>query len=120
MPQRCEITDSGVSESNPDLVPVGYIEQTCNHITAKLSQSIMLKQCGPNCQERHQHEDRWEQSTSTAHPEVDQRDAVVTFSFGDQQQRDQVARNHEEHLNAKKTTRKPRAVCVVDHHRNNS
>ena len=117
MAQWGEVTCCGVPLSDPDLVVVRHVEQAGDHIAAQLPERLGLEHRGPRDDDRHHREQRRQQAARPAHPELPQRDAIRALPFGDQQQRDQVAGDHEEHLDAEEATGQPVAVGVVHHHR---
>ncbi len=120
MPQRREVTCSGVTQALPDLVPVGHVEEARDHVAAQRSQCLVLENGRPDGDEEHHREQRREEAPRSAKPEVAQRDPVGPLALGDQQQRDQVPRDHEEHLDTEESAGQPVAVGVVHHHRHDS
>jgi hypothetical protein len=117
VPERGEVAGGGVAEALPDLVPVGHVEEPGEDVAAQRSECVVPEDRRPHRDEEHHGEQRGEQTPRTAQPEVAQRDPVGAFAFGDQQQRDQVPGDHEEHLDAEEAARKPVGVGVVHHHR---
>ena len=90
---------------------------TPDNIAAQLTEGVAFEGCSPHDDEGHHRGDRWEQSAGPSDPEVAQRDPVGTFTFGDEKQRDQVARDDEKHLDTEKAPGQPRRVGVVHHDR---
>ena len=117
MSQWREVTGGGVAETLPDLVPVGHVEEPGQHVAAQCTERLVLEDRRPHGDEQHHREQRREQTLGAPEPEVTQRDLVRALAFGDQQQRDQVAGDHEEHLDAEEPAREPVAVGVIHHHR---
>ncbi len=115
--QRGEVAGRGVAETHPDLVPVRHVERSGEHVTAELAEGVAFERGRPDRDEQHHHEHGGEESPGPAQPEVTERDPVVALAFGDQEQRDQVTGDDEEHLHAEEAAREPRVVGVVDHHR---
>ncbi len=117
MPQRGEVAGRGVAETHPDLVPVRHVERSGEHVAAELAERVAFERGRPDRDEQHHQEHRRQEPPGPSQPEVTERDPVVALALGDQQQRDQVAGDDEEHLHAEEAAREPRVVGVVDHHR---
>ena len=117
MSQRREVAGSGVAQALPDLVPVRHVEEAGDHVAAQRAECLGLEDGGPDGDEEHHREQRRKEAPSSTEPEVAQRDPVGALAFGDQQQRDQIPGDHEEHLHAEEAAGQPVAVRVVHHHR---
>ena len=116
VPQRGEVAGRGVAEAHPDLVPVRHVERSGEHVAAELAERVAFEHRRPDRDEQHHHEHRGEEPPGAAQPEVAERDPIVALAFRDQEQRDEVAGDHEEHLHAEEAAGEPRVVGVVDHH----
>ncbi len=116
--QRGELVRGGVPSSGPDLVPVRHVEQSGDHIAAEFAERVAIEDGRPDRQCDQHREERREQATSSPVPELAHVDRVRALLLRDQEQRDQIARDDEEHLDTEIAAGEPVGVGVVDHHRN--
>ena len=115
--QRRPLTGGGVSLADPDLIPVRHVAGPGEHVTAQLTELVAFEQRGEHGEQPHHHEQRRQEAAGPAQPERLEVDASGPLVLPDQQQRDQVAADDEEHLDADEPARQPVAVGVVHHHR---
>ena len=117
MTQRRELVGRGVARAGPDLLPVRHVHDRGDDVAAQLAQLVAFEQRHPDGQ-RHQHgEQRREEPAGAPDPELPHVDGRRAFLLRDEQQRDEVARDHEEDLDAEVATRQPIGVGVVHHDR---
>ena len=114
--QRGEVEQCGVPGAGPDLVPVGDVGGAGDHVATQLAERVALEDRRVDHQQRHHQEQRRQQPSGPAHPELLEVDATLLFVLADQQQGDQVAADHEEHLDADEPARHPAVVGVIEHH----
>ena len=114
--ERSEIGAGAVAGPDPDLIPVRDVGGAGDDIAAELAERVGLEQRDPHREQEHHHEQRRKEPPESSDPEVLEVDRAGAFVLGDQQQRDQVARDHEEDLDAEVTPAEPGAVGVVHHH----
>ena len=109
-----------VRRTCPHLKPVRSIQNASDDIATQFSQPVLLEQCTVRNGSNKQREQCGQQSTRTTQPEISQRHSAHSFTFCNKQQRDEIARDNEEHFNAKKTATEPFTICVIDDDRKNS
>ena len=117
VPERGEVTGGGVARPHPDLEPVRHVEEASDQVTAHLAERLRLGDRRPDRQSDHHGEERRQQPSRPTHPERAEVDAPVALALSHEQQRDEIARDHEEHLDTEETAGQPRRIGVVDHHR---
>ena len=116
MAQGGELTGRRVSLVDPDLVPVRHVGEGGEHIAAQATKLLALEQRRVHDDHRQGHEQRRQQPAGPAKVEVPEVDASAALVLADQQQRDEVAADHEEHLDSDEPAGQPRGVGVVHHH----
>ncbi len=114
--KRSEVERRGVAGADPDLVPVGDVAEAGDDVAAEQTERLALEDRGVDHQQNEHEEQRRQEPPGAAQPELLQVDAAALLVLADQQQRDQVAADHEEHLDAEEATGQPAVVRVVDHH----
>ena len=120
MAQRHEVAAVGIPVPAPDLEPVADVEDRREHIAAQLAERIAQEQCAIDGDPDERQIQRREQAPQAPAPEPAQRDQPSALVFRDEQQRDQVAADDEEDLDAEKATAEPLVVGVPHHHRDDS
>ncbi len=115
--QRHERLVGGVALTDEDLVPVAAVEDAPEEVATGAALGLTVEQRHVHRHRAHHHHHRRQQAPSAAHPELAEGDPTVTFVLADQQQRDQIAADHEEDLDPEEATAQPGVVGVVDHHR---
>ncbi len=115
--ERGEVVGGAVALAGVHLVPVRAVAERGDDVAAQLAERRPLEQRRPDREQEQHHEQRREQTAGPPDPEVLHVDVVRLLLLGDQQQRDQVAGDDEEHLDAEEPALQPVAVGVVDHHR---
>ena len=114
--QRGERPGRGVPLADEDLVPVAAVQQPADEVAAGAPERVALEQRHVHGQAGEQQEHGRQQAAGTTQPELAEGDAPGALVLGDQQQRDQVAADHEEDLDAEEPAAQPLVVGVVDHH----
>ena len=115
--KRREGACCGVPLAHPDLVPVGHVAEPGENIAAQPGQFVAFPDPRVRDQQDEHEEQRRQQASRAASPELPQADPARSLVLTDEQQRDQVAADHEEDLDAEEPTRQPLVVGVVHHHR---
>ena len=115
--QRGEVVGRRVAGARGDLIPVRDVEQSPDDVAAQLPERILFEERCPDAQEQQHHAERREEPPGAPDPELDQVHGSGALLLRDQQQRDQIPRDHEEHLDPEESALQPGAVGVVDHHR---
>jgi hypothetical protein len=117
MAQRCEGFEIVVALPDPDLVPVAEVRGAAQEVAAGGLAGGRERHGDVDGDQRHHHEQGGQQAAEAAEPELAQVDAAGALVLADQQQRDQVAGDDEEHFDTQEATRQPVVVGVVEHHR---
>ena len=107
MPKRSKVERGGVPEANPQLIPVRDVEQPGDHVATQLAQRGGLKDRGVGHDQDKHDVQRRKKAARTPLPEPNKRHGVGAFAFRDDEQRDEVAGDHEEHLDTEEPTRQP-------------
>ena len=102
-----EIVDGRVTRADPDLEPVRSVEHTGHHVAAKSTERVALEERRPHDEQTHHDEESRQKSSGATAPESPQIDGIVTFVFGDEEQCDEVAADHEEDLDTEETAGQP-------------
>ncbi len=116
VPQRRERAGRGVPLTDPDLVPVRHVADPAEDVTAQLAELLAFEDPRVRDHQQEHEEQRRKQSPSAASPEATKADVPGPFVLTDEQQRDQVAADHEENLDPEEAARQPDVVGVVHHH----
>ena len=115
--QRDERLGRGVALADEDLVPVADVQQTGHEVATRALAHGRVEGRDVQHQRGHHHVQRRQQASAAAQPELAQVHTAVALVLTDDQQRDQVAGDDEEHLHTEEPAPQPRVVGVVDHHR---
>ena len=106
-----------VGRAAQDEVPVHRVGQGGEEVTLEAGQLLPDEQDADQGDGEQQCEHRGQEPSGPAEPEVLQPDGPVAPVLAEQQHRDQVAADHEEHLDTEEAAPQPRGVAVVDDHR---
>ena len=106
-----------VGRAAQDEVPVHRVGEGGEEVTLEAGQLLPDEQDADQGDGEQQCEHRGQEPAGPAEPEVLQADGAVAPVLAEQQHRDQVAADHEEHLDAEEAAPQPRGVAVVDDHR---
>ena len=102
-----------VREVAEDEEPVLDVEQRGDDLAPQLVEHVGEEQDGVDRHHEEHGEERGEEAAGPPVPEPLQPDPAVLLPVGQQQARDQVAADHEEHVDAEEATRDPPLVGVV-------
>ncbi|CAB4828337.1 unannotated protein [freshwater metagenome] len=116
MAKRHERLAAAVPLTDDDLVPVADVEDAAHEVAAGLFPGDRVERGDVHRDQRQQYVEGWQQTSETTGPELREIDSPGTFLLADEQQRDQVPGDDEEHLDTKESTGKPVVVGVIDHH----
>ncbi|MFT3852604.1 MAG: hypothetical protein QM733_07700 [Ilumatobacteraceae bacterium] len=117
VPQRGERRRRRVPLADGDLVPVAAVGDRPDEVAASLTLRCRVEEREVDRRADEEDDERRQQPTGSPQPEALETDGALALVLADQQQRDQVAADHEEHLDPEETTRQPRVIGVVDDHR---
>ncbi len=118
--QRGECAGRGVPLTDVDLVPVAAVEQPAEEVAAGAAHRVALEQRHVDGDAREHDDQGRQQAAGATQPELLEVDEPLALVLTDQQQGDEVAADHEEHLDAEEPAAEPLVVGVVHHHRHDS
>ena len=108
-----EIVDGGV-----ELLPVDEIERGIDRVARGKVDLQVGENEGRHNQGHDDHEEgRWQQPSRPARPEIDEVDAAFAVELGEQERRDQIARDDKEDVDADKAAADAGEPGVEQHHR---
>ncbi len=113
--RRAELVEVGLTGEQQ--APIGDVSQPACHVGAQIVELVG----GRSDRAEHQHEredekERGEETPGSAGVERTQGDGPAAPEFRDEQRGDQVARQHEERVDAEEPTGCPRLVAVIGEH----
>ena len=106
-----------IREMVEDQVPVLHVRERGDHLTAELVDRVGEEQQRVQRHRGQHREQRGEQAAGAAEPESAEIDVAVLAPVGEEQGRDQVAADHEEHVDAEEPPGDPVLVAVVQQDR---
>ena len=118
MTKRHERLVGGVALTDEDLIPVADVEDAAEEVAAGTALRCAIEQGHVHGHRTHHRQDGRQQPAESTQPELCEIDPTGTFVFTDQQQRDQVAADDEEDLDAEEPSAQPGVIGVVEHHGN--
>ena len=110
--------DVDVRDAVDDVPPVLAVEAE-REVAAEPPEILVVEDRDDEPGDEHHRDQRGPQATDPPDPEVPQVDALARLRLGEQQARDQVPADHEEHLDAEEPAAQQRSIgaVVVEQHR---